>query len=63
MTIVGKGISTVKEPPQPIVDAAPADLETLRELRVVLVQAERCLVSADGAARRLVNAHRFVASA
>jgi hypothetical protein len=55
MTITGMGISTVKEPPQPMVDALPADLESLRELRAALVQAERCLVSADGAARRLVN--------
>jgi hypothetical protein len=55
MEITGRGLTAVKEPLEPKVDASPADLEALQELRAALVDAERCLVSADGAARRLVN--------
>src|SRR5438876_10211317 len=55
MTILGRGISAVAEPLKPNVLAEPGDIQTMRDLRAVLVESDARLDAADTAARRLVN--------
>jgi hypothetical protein len=51
----GSGLTAVVEPPKPRALADENDLDALRGLRAALTETAERLVSADAAARRLVN--------
>jgi hypothetical protein len=55
MVITGAGIETVKEQPKPSLLVTGEDIETLRQLRAVLVDVEVKMSSADLTMRHVVN--------
>jgi hypothetical protein len=55
MTIMGRGISEVVEPPKPKVAATAVDLFVLRSLRTTLIDSVNRLQEADAQLHQLVN--------